>query len=446
MTRPIFWPSDGAYVLDFEGHPRANAPVRIWSAQVAGTQVTDLQRVDASGTPTGAVSGGVLFSDANGLIPAFAGPDGGATTLWGDHGYAGARLALSADPVASSGGGAVSSVAGRTGAVVLAESDVTGLTGDLAAKAPLASPALTGVPTVPTAAQDTSTTQAASTAFVVGQASSAAPAMDGSAAVGTSVRHARADHVHPSDTSRLASGAAAGGDLSGTLPSPTVARVNGVAVSGTPSSGQVITATSGSAATWSTPSAGAGDATTSAKGVVQLAGDLAGTAAAPTVARVNGVSVTGTPTAGQVPTATSGSAASWQTPASAPVSSVAGRTGAVTLAESDVAGLTSDLSTLTTGISSKADASATTSALAGKAATSTTITAGTGLTGGGDLSANRTLTVAYGTTSTTATAGNDTRVVKAVQSDTITAIVQLTQAAYDAIGSPSSTTLYVVVG
>ena len=72
----------------------------------------------------------------------------------------------------------------------------------LALKAPLASPAFTGTPTVPTAAADTNTTQAASTAFVIGQASSATPAMDGSAAVGTSLRYARADHVHPTDTSR----------------------------------------------------------------------------------------------------------------------------------------------------------------------------------------------------------------------------------------------------
>lgn len=47
-----------------------------------------------------------------------------------------------------------------------AQSDVTGLTADLAAKAPLASPALTGTPTAPTAATTTNTTQIASTAFV----------------------------------------------------------------------------------------------------------------------------------------------------------------------------------------------------------------------------------------------------------------------------------------
>ena len=51
-----------------------------------------------------------------------------------------------------------------------------------------------------------------------------------------------------------------------------------------------------------------------ADGAAQIAGDLGGTSATPVVAKINGVAVTGTPTVGQVPTATSGTAATWQTP------------------------------------------------------------------------------------------------------------------------------------
>lgn len=77
----------------------------------------------------------------------------------------------------------VSSVAGKTGVVTLTKSDVglsnvdntsdaskpvsTAQLTALNAKAPLASPALTGVPTAPTAEVGTSTTQIATTAFVL---------------------------------------------------------------------------------------------------------------------------------------------------------------------------------------------------------------------------------------------------------------------------------------
>jgi hypothetical protein len=50
--------------------------------------------------------------------------------------------------------------------VTLAQSQVTGLAAALALLAPLASPALTGTPTAPTASGGTNTTQIATTAFV----------------------------------------------------------------------------------------------------------------------------------------------------------------------------------------------------------------------------------------------------------------------------------------
>lgn len=69
-------------------------------------------------------------------------------------------------------------------------------------KAPLDSPALTGTPTVPTPGADDTTTKVASTAFVIGQAATVAPLMDGAPAVGTSKKFARQDHVHPVDNTR----------------------------------------------------------------------------------------------------------------------------------------------------------------------------------------------------------------------------------------------------
>jgi hypothetical protein len=60
--------------------------------------------------------------------------------------------------------------------IVLTESQVTNLVTDLATKAPLASPAFTGVPTAPTAALSTNTTQIATTAFVLANAGAATDA------------------------------------------------------------------------------------------------------------------------------------------------------------------------------------------------------------------------------------------------------------------------------
>lgn len=79
---------------------------------------------------------------------------------------------------------------------------LTNIEAGILSRAPLASPTLTGTPAAPTAAADTNTTQIATTAFVVGQAGSASPAMNGVTSSGSSLKFARQDHVHPTDSSR----------------------------------------------------------------------------------------------------------------------------------------------------------------------------------------------------------------------------------------------------
>jgi hypothetical protein len=115
---------------------------------------------------------------------------------------------------------------------------------------------------------------------------------------------------------------------------------------------------------------GAPSATTASEGIVQLAGDLTGTATAPLVAAG---AITGAKIANTTITDTN-------------ISSIS---------ESKITNLTSDL--------------------ASKVPTSRVIATGTGLTGGGDLTADRTLTVTYGVIAGTSAQGNDARITGAEQ-------------------------------
>jgi hypothetical protein len=87
-------------------------------------------------------------------------------------------------------------------------------------KANSASPTFTGTPAAPTATADDTSTLLATTAFVVGQASTTNPAANGAVAIGTSKKFARADHVHPTDTTRAA---LASPTFTGTPAAPTAA-------------------------------------------------------------------------------------------------------------------------------------------------------------------------------------------------------------------------------
>jgi len=91
---------------------------------------------------------------------------------------------------------------------------------------------LTAGGTTTTAAVDNNSTTIASTAYVVGQAAGTAPVMDGTAAVGTSLRYARQDHVHPSDTTRAP---LASPTFTGTVTIPAGASISGYAPLASPS-------------------------------------------------------------------------------------------------------------------------------------------------------------------------------------------------------------------
>jgi hypothetical protein len=197
----------------------AGAPAALRSGEVAHNEVDDTLYVGKGDDGAG---------NATAVIP-LAGK-GAFVDLTGPQSIAGAKTFATVPKSTEDATGATDLVrksqldAGLATRAALSHAhaigEVTGLQAALDGKVGLASPALTGTPTAPTAAADTNSTQLATTAFILGQAAATAPAMDGTAAVGTATRFARADHVHPTDTSRAALASPA---FTGTPTAPTAA-------------------------------------------------------------------------------------------------------------------------------------------------------------------------------------------------------------------------------
>lgn len=171
---------------------------------------------------------------------------------------------------------------------------------------------------------------------------------------------------------------------------------------------------------------GAPDATTTTKGSVKLAGDLAGTADLPTVPNKADKSITisaGTGLSGGGDLSANRSlSVSYGTTAGTAVQ------GNDTRVTADQAAATASIRTLGTGA---------TQAAAGNHSHS-------GLTA--DQAAGTASIRTLGTGATQAAAGNHTHTGMVTGSGGITKVQQITQASYDALGTKDSATLYVIVG
>lgn len=149
----------GTVVLGTSPNSADNSNNVVTSAWVVGQHFLTTAPVASVAGRTGAVTLGVAdIPDAAPLAsPSFSGTPAVPTAPAGTRTTQAASTAFVASAVATATAG-VSSVNARTGSVTLALSDIPGA-------APLASPALTGTPSAPTATAGTNTTQLATTAY-----------------------------------------------------------------------------------------------------------------------------------------------------------------------------------------------------------------------------------------------------------------------------------------
>lgn len=244
---------------------------------VAPATTTSLGTIQLSGALGGTATAPTVPGLANKVDTSQLGAANGVATLGSDGKVPSAQLP------AAGGGGAVTSVAGKTGVVTLVKADV-GLS-NVDNTADTAKPVSTAVQTALNAKADTAAMQTALSAKA----------------------DATAVYTKTESDNKFA--------LIGSTGATTLDGLSDVTASGA-TNGQalVYNGTEWGPATVGTGTATIPDATDSVKGVITLAGDLGGDASTPLVTKLNGVAISGTPAAGKVLTASGASAAAWTTP------------------------------------------------------------------------------------------------------------------------------------
>lgn len=161
-----------ANVVDFSLRNGVDGQYQAVQTLISALNNRSVQRISTTGTssnPTWSAWREVAFTDS----PAFTGTPTAPTAAPGTNTQQVANTAFVQAAVAAlvaSSPAALDTLNELAAALGNDPNFATTMTNALATKAPLASPALTGIPTAPTAAQDTSTSQVATTSFVMNQA------------------------------------------------------------------------------------------------------------------------------------------------------------------------------------------------------------------------------------------------------------------------------------